>query len=650
VSKLRASCSLTQLAYAALGARVVGEDATEPEAEWLRAAAQAVPGPLAAVLERTLKAPPANERALLELAESLGFSMPEILAIALTAAIEDDVMAGRAVAYAQAPVGGSRPTLGLLAEVLGPFAPSGKLTASELSRGAAVASGMLTLLNPDAPCPERAALVPLAASLALKGVEVDWPGGRIAGAPLLLLSESVLAQARRIAGGLDAPGAALIIRSASMAEGRAAALAVIDALGLRAYWAESPEPSGFAAWLRLCKLAPVFAFDLAPGEVRALPFVPRYEGPIVVLTGLDGAFDAGGAAQTTFRVGLPSVEERRALWLEATGSEALADELSRSHRQGAERIAQLARSAAQLARSAGRTGALTVKDVQEASRSGEGSGLDALAQLMSEPVPDGALVLKPELRAELERLLARCRLRDGLASELGVAAQTRYSPGIRALLSGPSGTGKTLAAGWLATRLGVPLYRVDLASITSKYIGETEKNLARLLGRAEQSEAILLFDEADSLFGKRTDVKDANDRFANAQTNYLLQRLETFDGVALLTSNSRARFDTAFARRLDVVIEFPQPAPEQRRALWEAHLGEHALAPSELGLLAAQCDFAGGQIRNAVLGAAAAACQAGVSLGWPHVLEAVLAEHKKSNRPPPPALTAFATIENGGAA
>ena len=139
---------------------------------------------------------------------------------------------------------------------------------------------------------------------------------------------------------------------------------------------------------------------------------------------------------------------------------------------------------------------------------------------------------------------------------------------MRALLVGPSGTGKTLAAGWLATRLGLPLYRVDLASVTSKYIGETEKNLAQLFARAEHAEGVLLFDEADSLFGKRTDVKEANDRFANAQTNYLLQRIESFDGIAILTSNSRARFDSAFTRRLDAVIEFPPPGPEERRALW----------------------------------------------------------------------------------
>src|SRR5687767_7241240 len=192
---------------------------------------------------------------------------------------------------------------------------------------------------------------------------------------------------------------------------------------------------------------------------------------------------------------------------------------------------------------------------------------------MLDPVPHDALVMPPTLRRDLDLFLQRCRAREGLVSGLGAAALTRYHPGVRALFVGPSGTGKTLAAGWLATRLGMPLYRVDLASVTSKYIGETEKNLAQLLARAEHAEVMLLFDEADSLFGKRTDVKDSNDRFANAQTNYLLQRIENYDGIVLLTSNSQARFDDAFARRLDFVVDFPPPRPEERRALWQSHLG-----------------------------------------------------------------------------
>jgi SpoVK/Ycf46/Vps4 family AAA+-type ATPase len=179
----------------------------------------------------------------------------------------------------------------------------------------------------------------------------------------------------------------------------------------------------------------------------------------------------------------------------------------------------------------------------------------------------------------------------------------------------------------------LPLYRVDLASITSKYIGETEKNLSQLLARAEQAEVILLFDEADSLFGKRTDISDSNDRFANAQTNYLLQRIENYDGIVLLTSNSQSRFDASFARRLDFIVEFPAPGPEERRALWQSHLGEQpALDPAHLNQIAALIDVSGGHIRNAVLAAAVRASHENRSIEYADVIAGVDGELRKLGR------------------
>ena len=145
-----------------------------------------------------------------------------------------------------------------------------------------------------------------------------------------------------------------------------------------------------------------------------------------------------------------------------------------------------------------------------------------------------------------------------------------------------------------------------------------------------------MFDEADALFGKRTDVKDSNDRYANAQTNYLLQRIESFEGIAVLTSNSRARFDSAFARRLDAIIEFPLPAPEERRALWTAHIGEgHRLTPGDLNRLAAGCELAGGHIRNAVLAAAAIARHEGRPIEFADLAAGVVAEFRKLGKQAP---------------
>ena len=258
---------------------------------------------------------------------------------------------------------------------------------------------------------------------------------------------------------------------------------------------------------------------------------------MLVATGLDGGWLLDGETPSVWRVPLPSAAERVAAWQAACGETALAQQLGNQHRHTQARIEQLCRAGE--ARRAQRGDAvLSGEHIHYAARHTHNE-LGTLAESLPDDVPDTALVLPTALRDELERVLVRCRLRDRLAEGLGVASRTRYHPGVRALFVGPSGTGKTLAAGWLATRLGMPLYRVDLAAVTSKYIGETEKNLAELIARAEHAEVILLFDEADSLFGKRTDVKDSNDRFANQQTNYLLQRIETYDGIALSTSNSR---------------------------------------------------------------------------------------------------------------
>jgi SpoVK/Ycf46/Vps4 family AAA+-type ATPase len=322
------------------------------------------------------------------------------------------------------------------------------------------------------------------------------------------------------------------------------------------------------------------------------------------------------------------------LWRAVLGPGVAVDALAENHRHAAGRIVELGLAARSVAARAGT--AIGTDHVAQAARAGVGADLGALAELLADDIADEALVLAPSLRQALDALLARCRVRDRLADTLGVAARARYRPGVRCLLVGPSGTGKTLAAGWIATRLGLPLYRVDLASVTSKYIGETEKNLADLFARAEHAEVVLLFDEADSLFGKRTDVKDANDRFANQQTNYLLQRIESYEGITLLTSNSRARFDSAFTRRLDAIIDFPAPGPEERRALWLAHLGDgHGLDPAALNRLAAGCDLAGGHIRNAVFGAASLATQRGGALCEADLLAAVATEYRKLGKPSP---------------
>jgi hypothetical protein len=360
---------------------------------------------------------------------------------------------------------------------------------------------------------------------------------------------------------------------------------------------------------------------------------------VLVAAGPDGSFERDGEALPTWRVPVPCAQERVALWEAATGDTELAQALGIAHRHAAGRIAELARAGRFHTRLNG-SERLTVADISTAARSGTSNELGTLAELLPDPIEDDVLVLPPTTMQELQMLAARCRARDTLSEALGPAARARYRPGVRALLVGPSGTGKSLAVGWLATLLQLPLYRVDLASVTSKYIGETEKNLAQLFARAEHSEVVLLFDEADSLFGKRTDVKEANDRFANAQTNYLLSRIESYEGIAILTSNSRARFDSAFTRRLDAIIEFAVPTPQERRALWRAHLGDsHELDAIVLNRLAASCELAGGHIRNMVFTAAINATRENRGILESDLVMAVVAEYRKLGKPPPTGLT-----------
>ena len=631
---------LRAVGLAALAHAVCGDIAPAdppPELAFLlqHAAAAGRPGAWTAALERALHAPHPDDLPLLSLAAAVGMSPLEALAVALAAAVEDEVMVGRAFAHLQAPVGGSRPMLSLLARSLAPVAPDGARPMDVLASGAAVRAGVMSILGDAAPLPERAASVPLPLCHALAGADGHWPGVTIGmgDLPPVPLADSTRAEAARHARALLAsPRPALVIRTGSPAEGRAVACAVAAAAGARAAFVETDRIAGIGGWLLARGLVPVFCLDLGPGERRPLPAIPAYGGPVLALCGPDGAVEHAGGAAPEWPLPVPPRREREALWTAALGNPDAAARLAAEHRHGSGRIAHLGRLARHRGALDGRSHP-TRDDVVAAARGGDAAGLGSLAQPLPAAIPDEALVAGPALRAELETLLLRCRTRDGLADGLGVSASVRYTPGVRALFVGPSGTGKTLAAGWLATRLGLPLYRVDLASVTSKYIGETEKNLAQLLARAEQAEVVLLFDEADSLFGRRTEVRDSNDRFANAQTNYLLQRIESFEGIALLTSNSRTRFDAAFSRRLDAIVEFPLPGPEERRALWEAHLGAgHTLAPRDLNRLAATADVGGGHVRNAVLAAAVVARDAGRPIGFDDVALGLAIEYRKLGR------------------
>jgi SpoVK/Ycf46/Vps4 family AAA+-type ATPase len=205
------------------------------------------------------------------------------------------------------------------------------------------------------------------------------------------------------------------------------------------------------------------------------------------------------------------------------------------------------------------------------------------------------------------------RERAQILERWGYQRHLGLSRGVSALFSGEPGTGKTMAASVVASELGLELIRIDLASVVSKFVGETEKNLARIFDEAQDSHAMLLFDEADALFGKRTEVKSAQDRYANLEVNYILQRMETFDGVSVLTTNLEGSIDAALQRRLNFRVRFPEPEAAEREQLWRRLLPPDAEVDGEIDFarLAERYEMTGGYIKNAIVRAAVIAARDG---------------------------------------
>jgi SpoVK/Ycf46/Vps4 family AAA+-type ATPase len=217
----------------------------------------------------------------------------------------------------------------------------------------------------------------------------------------------------------------------------------------------------------------------------------------------------------------------------------------------------------------------------------------------------------------------------------GFGARHSYGKGLAALFSGPSGTGKTMSAGVITRVLGLDMYKIDLARVVSKYIGETEKNLDRVFAEAVNANAVLFFDEADALFGKRSEVKDAHDRYANIEISYLLQKMEEYEGLAILATNFGQNLDEAFNRRLHFIIDFPLPRAEDREAIWRGHMPPSAPVATgiDFGFLAQQFELTGGAIRNCVRAAAFAAAEADAPIAMSHLVQAVAGELAKLGRP-----------------
>ena len=362
------------------------------------------------------------------------------------------------------------------------------------------------------------------------------------------------------------------------------------------------------------------ADPVAPTAVSPLAAILADSG-ITWLMSTEREESAAALAPAAHRIvmGAPGSEAQYALWLRMTADDSLARQMTGRFRLTPGRIVH----------AAAHTADYTVEGLSRTVRDGCSHRLHDLADPVSCTHSWDDLVVPDRVRAALDEIAMQGRLRFEVLSGWGFERRLGYGTGLGCLFFGPPGTGKTMTAGLIAAELGLPIYRVDLSRIVSKYIGETEKNLRRLFAEASSARAILLFDEADGLFAKRTKVKDAKDRFANMEVAFLLQQMEAYDGISILTTNLEADLDEALRRRLRFRVYFPAPDEAERARLWSQMLP--AAAPVNLDDidfegLGESFEFSGGYIRNAALRAAFRAAAGGHAINHETLYDAARAE------------------------
>ncbi len=374
--------------------------------------------------------------------------------------------------------------------------------------------------------------------------------------------------------------------------------------------------------------------DIEPGDrprlLRAIE--ERPERTVFVAASPAAALTLGDCTVLLVEAGQPDFAERRRAWADLTGSPDV-DEAAAKFRLSMSQIVEAA-EVARLAASARGEDVPSSADLDAGARQASSAKLGELAARLPPGHGWEDLVVPSRQLELLQSISAYLRHRDRVLSEWGYEQSVARTQGLKVLFAGESGTGKTMAAQVLAAELGLELFRVDLATVVSKYIGETEKNLDRIFDAADGSNAILFFDEADALFGKRSEISDSHDRYANIEVAYLLQRMEGYAGAVILATNFRRNIDDAFVRRLDFVVDFPFPDVDDRRRIWRLLLPARApLAPDiDLDFLAAQFKLSGGSIRNCSLSAAFQAADDGGRIEMRHLVRAVALEYGKQGR------------------
>lgn len=560
--------------------------------------------------------------------------------------IEEDARFGLIFEALQSAPGQHRPTLGLLNAWWREPIDRGEVRSTLLLLQEL---GLVQVINPEAPRIEWALQIPGPLWDVMRGdtraaitrnIDYKFPGDL----PLyddLIIPEQLRARLSTLSSLLSAHQVQAVVVRGPQHNGRRTLLgAIARQLGRGLLVIEGSGSTDDERWRCIGPLAtllhalPVIVLESTAGEIVTAPQLQGYSGPLGIVLGKYGGISGSGLDRSiSFVLDMPGPDQRRLHWQrgfqihkDAVEELDTISERLRITSGNIWRAAQLAHAHAALA---GRI-TVTLADVREGRQALHHQALETLTSHIPALGDWSHLAVRSETMSEVYDLESRCRHRERLSGAVGAALEMQLNAGVRALFGGPSGTGKTLAARILASVLQMDLYRIDLSAVVNKYIGETEKNLNQLFARAEELDVILLLDEGDALLTRRTNVQSSNDRYANLETNYLLQRLESFEGILIVTTNASDRIDRAFQRRMDVVIDFRPPDVAERWLIWQLHLpATHTIDAELLQEVAERCELSGGQIRNAVLHASLLSLNDGGSLRSSHLEAAVQREYRK---------------------
>jgi broad-specificity NMP kinase len=588
--------------------------------------------------------------------EAFELTPAEYDALILALAVEVDGRFARLVAFLNDHGGRTRPTLGLAVTLSGSGAMESPVALAERPM---VRDGLIEL-DAEGPLSGQTLRVPrdLLARLTEDAPAVaDLPGVRVhardpRGLDALVLEPGVYSRLARWSATARSVAAPVLVIAGAPGAGRAtAARAALSAAGLPAIEVRVAAELIAERLLVARREARWHAAGIVvriDGDVRELEAAAIWRelagvsAPVAVVASPVAAAVLAAwapAEPMTVAIAAPDLDGRARVWAALTPAGALSagelDQLASRFEFSPRMIARaIQRATAHRGNDRDAAAVPSYADIMRACRELGSAGMGSIAQRMALPYGRGDLVLPAQLLIELDLALAWVLHKRTVFGTWGFGKRLALGRGLTALFTGPPGTGKTMTAQVLAHELSLELYRVDLSQVMSKYIGETEKNLARLFEEARSSGAVLFFDEADAIFGKRSQVKDAHDRYANIEIGYLLQRMEEHEGAAILATNRRGDLDDAFIRRFHFILEFPMPTRDERLRLWRGMLPREADVEPELDLetLADEQELSGGEIRNCVLAAAYLAAAEGRPIGNPHLRRGLVRELRKSGK------------------